>query len=202
MEHLKPDQQLDDIKESISENISFNNKLLNLQYQIIYDIERLKELVSSIADKNNQKKDIAYYDKFIKRLKQEIALNEINLLDYYDKYYTVTLLLCMNKKWYYAKTEIGDYWMNNINKMKELCKNMILNNNQSIYEKEEIIKILNEKKDILNNGYIRKGNENLCEKAIAQYDESINQLELIIEKDKELKELTNIINSLLDSFLI
>lgn len=92
--------------------------------------------------------------------------------------------------------------MDNINKMKELCKNMILNNNQSIYEKEEIIKILNEKKDILNNGYIRKGNENLCEKAIAQYDESINQLELIIEKDKELKELTNIINSLLDSFLI
>lgn len=110
MEHLKPDQQLNDIKEAISENISFNNKFVNLQYQIIYDIERLKELVNSIADKNNQKKDIAYYDKFIKRLKKEIALNEINLLDYYDKYYTVTLLLCMNKnnkKWYYAKTEWG-----------------------------------------------------------------------------------------------
>lgn len=116
--------------------------------------------------------------------------------------YYVWIKIIKSDKVNYAKTEIGDYWMNNINKMKELCKNMILNNNQSIYEKEEIIKILNEKKDILNNGYIRKGNENLCEKAIAQYDESINQLELIIEKDKELKELTNIINSLLDSFLI
>lgn len=92
--------------------------------------------------------------------------------------------------------------MNNINKMKELCKNMILNNNQSIYEKEEIIKILNEKKDILVYGHISKDNENLCKKVIAQYDESISQLELCIEKEKELKELTNIMNSLLDSFLI